>query len=333
LSTIRRSEVASETPLAALLRPLTPNDAFFVRHHARQVPRIGAGEYRLEVEGARGARVLGLDDVRALPRVARTMTLACAGNGRSGFDPVPGGVRWGIGAISTAQWDGVRLRDLLASAGIPDDARHVVFDAYDRASENGKPPYRRSIPLARALDDGTILADTMNGEPLPAEHGGPLRVLVGGWTANHSVKWLRRITFAARPDEGWWMTGDYRYPDASGVLQVIETAAPVAIVASPQAGPVRSGEVELQGVAYGTPSPSGVRVEIDGAHAGDAVVRYDDGPYAWGRWSKRVSVGSGAHRIAVRPVDAAGSPGPSRGTWNEKGYLYDGPHTIEVVAS
>ena len=333
MSTIRRSEVASETPLDALLQRVTPNDAFFVRHHARDVPRIAADAYRLEIDGAHGVRILRLDDIRALPRVSRTITLACAGNGRSGFDPLPGGVPWGIGAISTARWAGASLRDVLQLGGIPESARHVVFDAYDGASDDGKPPYRRSVPLARALDDGTIVADTMNGEPLPPEHGGPLRVLAGGWTANHSVKWLRRITFAERPDEGWWMTGDYRYPDANGVLQVIETPAPIAIVASPQAGPAGTGEIELQGVAYGTPSPSGVRVEIDGAHAGDAVVCYDDGPYAWGRWSHRVTLGSGAHRIAVRPVDAAGNPGPLRGTWNEKGYLYDGPHTIEVVAS
>jgi DMSO/TMAO reductase YedYZ molybdopterin-dependent catalytic subunit len=330
---LKRSEVAFETPLRALLEPLTPNDAFFVRNHAREVPRIAPDAYRLELDGANGVRVLRLDDVRALPRVARTITLACAGNGRSGFDPPSGGVPWGTGAVSTARWEGALLRDLLELAGIPDGARHVVFDAFDGPSEDGKPPYRRSLPLERALGDGTVVADTMNGEPIPPEHGGPLRLLLGGWTANHSVKWLRRIAFAAQPDDGWWMTGDYRYPNANGGTDVIEAALPVAIVASPEAGAVAAGEIELRGVAYGGPAPHAVRVEIDGAHAGDAAVRYDDGPYAWGRWSLRVTLSAGPHRIAARPVDAHGNAGPARATWNEKGYLYDGPHAVEVVAS
>jgi sulfite oxidase len=328
-STLPRSEVASETPLDALLEPLTPNEAFFVRSHAREIPRIGASAYRLMLEGARGERALSLDDVRALPRVSATVTLACAGNGRIGFDPMPSGVPWGLGAISTARWDGTPLREVLELAGIPDGARHVVFDGYDGAAEGGKPPYRRSLPLARALHGATIVADTMNGEPIPAEHGGPVRLIVGGWTANHSMKWLRRIAFAEHADDGWWMR-DYRAPGPDGVLRMIEATAPVAIVASPESGATCARELLLQGVAYGEPVPARVRVEVNGAHAGDAPVRYDDGPYAWGRWSLRLSLEPGSRRIVVRPVGADGVAGPPRATWNAGGYRYDGPHAIDV---
>ena len=217
-STVRRSDVAFETPLADLLLPLTPAASFFVRDHAPDVPAIGTG-YGLEVAGPAGTRTVPLDALRDLPRVSEVVTLACAGNGRTAFAPVPAGIAWGFGAISTARWDGVRLRDLLAVAGGAfGDATHVVFDGHDRAPDASKPPYRRSLPLERALLDATIVADTMNGEPLLPEHGGPLRLVVAGWTANHSMKWLRRITLAGAPDDSYWSVNDYRVPARDGTL-------------------------------------------------------------------------------------------------------------------
>jgi DMSO/TMAO reductase YedYZ molybdopterin-dependent catalytic subunit len=339
MRTVRRSEVAFETPLEHLLEPLTPNDAFFVRNHARAVPRIDAAAYRLSVAGARGSRDVTLAGLRALPRVAATITLACSGNGRTAFDPRPSGVPWSFGAIGTARWEGVRLRDVLALAGIGDEDAHVVLDAYDDAPPDGRPPFRRSIPLARALHDATIVADTMNGEPLAPEHGGPARLLVAGWTANHAVKWLRRIALSPRPDEGWWMTEDYRVPGPSGAMEIIEAAAPVAILASPRTGATLAPDVLLQGIAYGEPPPQHVRIDIQPAHAAPidrtdahhADVRYDDGPYAWGRWSLRLTLTPGPHRLVIRPLDADGNPGPERGTPNPKGYLYNGPHTVQIT--
>lgn len=327
---VRRSDVAFETPLSELLHRLTPSSSFFVRNHAHAVPRIAPSEYRLEVAGPSGSRVLGLDDLRALPRVREIVTLACAGNARTAFEPVPGGVAWGFGAVSTAQWDGVRLRDLLALAGPAARAEHVVLDGYDAAPDAGKPPYRRSLPLSRALLDGTLVADTMNGEPLPPEHGGPVRLVVSGWTANHSMKWLRRIALAEQPDRSHWMTDDYRVPGPTGALEVLEATAPVAVIAAPEDGAACGGEVLLQGIVYGEPAARLVRVEVDGAHAGDAPVGYGDGPYAWGRWSLALAPAPGPHRIVARPADANGSPGPARANWNARGYRYDGPHAIEV---
>lgn len=327
----QRSTLAWETPLDVLLERRTPNASFFVRDHARVVPRIPATEYRLAVAGAGGEQMLTLDDLRAMPRVSRVVTLACSGNGRSGFEPRPPGVPWGFGAVSTAEWEGVLLRDVLARAGIGERDAHVVFDGCDAAPDAEKPPFRRSLPLTRALGDGTILADTMNGEPLPAEHGGPVRVLVGGWSANHSVKWLRRVALSERPDEGHWMTNDYRVPDrVSGEMRMIEAAAPLAIIASPESGARCARELTAEGIAYGEPPPARVRVEVDGAHAGDAAVRYEDGPYAWGRWTIALALRPGPHRIAVRPVGRDGTVAPEQPTWNSGGYCYDGPHAVAL---
>jgi sulfite oxidase len=332
LTTVRRSDVAFETPLSELRHPLTPSGSFFVRNHALAIPALSASDYRLRIDGAHGTRRLTLDDLRGLRRVSEVVTLACAGNARTAFEPVPVGIPWGFGAISTARWDGVRLRDLLELAGLGEGAAHVAFDGYDDAPDADRPPYRRSIPLSRALVDGTIVADTMNGEPLAAIHGGPVRLIVGGWTANHSMKWLRRIALAAWPDESHWMINDYRVPGPGGTFEVLESAAPVAVLASPEAGTTCPLDAVLAGIAYGSPAPQRVRIEIDGELAGEAPVRYDDGPYAWGRWTFAARLAAGPNRVVVRPVDAHGAAGPEGATWNAKGYRYDGPHVIDVEA-
>jgi sulfite oxidase len=339
-----RPDLAKETPLAALLQRLTPNDVFFVRSHGSVTPHADRAAYRLEIAAPRSACALTLGDLRALPRASEIVTLACSGNGRRAFDPLPAGLRWGFGAIATARWDGVRLRDVLAQLGpLPRGARDVVFDALDPAPDAQRPPYRRSMPIARALADATIVADTMNGEPIPDEHGGPVRLVAGGWTGNHAVKWLRRVTLAGEPDRGHWMENDYRLPGPSGASEMIEAAAPIAIIASPSDGarvPARliaspsdgarvAARARIEGVAYGTPAPQRVRVEIDGAHVGDAPVRYEDGPYAWGRWSFDAPLGPGPHRIAVRPANGDGTPYEPT-PWNAGGYLYSGPHEIAV---
>jgi len=328
-----RPDVARETPLADLLASLTPNDRFFVRSHAHETPRIDRTAYVLEVanDGDGAVRSFSLADLRALPRASAVVTLACSGNGRSGFDPAPGGLPWGFGAIATARWDGVRLRDVVAACGpISPDVLHVAFDAFDAAPDERRPPFRRSLPRARALDDGTLVVDTMNGEPIPAEHGGPVRLIVGGWTGNHAVKWLRRVTLAREPDHGHWMVNDYRIPGVDGTMRMIESSAPIAIVASPAAGAHIASPFEIEGVAYGEPAPARVRVEVDGAPAGDVPVRYADGPYAWGRWSLRLALSSGPHRIEASAVDAAGAM-YEHTPWNAGGYLFNGAHAITVA--
>ena len=128
------------------------------------------------------------------------------------------------------------------------------------------------------------------------------------------------------------MTNDYRVPDrASGEMRMIEAAAPLAVIASPESGATCEGEIDLQGIAYGEPAPARVRVEVDGAHAGDAPVRYEQGPYAWGRWTLPLALPPGPHRVAVRPVGRDGTVAPEQPTWNSGGYCYDGPHTVEIA--
>jgi DMSO/TMAO reductase YedYZ molybdopterin-dependent catalytic subunit len=330
---IPRSDVGWETPLRVLLDDITPNHSFFVRHHALAVPAIARDEYRLTIAGSGDEVKLDLKAIAELPRCRETITLECAGNGRSAFDPRPRGLPWDFGAISTAVWEGVRLSDVLGLVAIPPNASHAVFDAYDGRVEPDLPPYKRSLPLARALEDGVLIADTMNGEPLPVEHGGPLRLLVGGWTANHSVKWLRTIAFADREDGGFWMAEEYRVPGADDTTRVIETPAPIAIIAAPLDGSRCDGKCEVRGIAYGSPCPEQVRVDVAGSVTKDVPTSLRLGRFAWASWSTTLELPPGPHRLSARAIGADGEAAPSRAAHNERGYCYFGPHSIRINVS
>jgi sulfite oxidase len=330
---VPRSPVAWETPLFELLRGITSNRSFFVRHHALEVPQISRDEYRFTLVGAQVSVDVGLEQLQRLPRIGATITLECAGNGRRAFDPAPPGVPWGFGAISTARWDGVLLCDVLALVTRPADATHVVFDGFDGPVSPTVPAYRRSLPLPQALSDATIVVDRMNGEPLPVEHGGPARLLVGGWTANHSVKWLRRVAFAAAPDDGYWMASEYRVPGRDGTLEVIERPSPKAIIAMPADEAECGSAIEVRGIAFGSPNPRAVLVEIDDGNGVKVATKEELGEFAWAVWSVRVEVPPGRRSISVRPIDSEGRIAPKNATWDEHGYCYHGPHTVNVLVS
>jgi DMSO/TMAO reductase YedYZ molybdopterin-dependent catalytic subunit len=330
---IPRSPVSWETPLSELLQGITSNRSFFVRHHAVEVPQLSPDEYRFTLVGAQGKVDVGLEQLQRLPRTGATFTLECAGNGRCAFDPVPHGVPWGFGAISTARWDGAMLRDVLDLVTRPADATHVVFDGFDGPVSATVPAYRRSLPLSRALSDATIVVDRMNGEPLPVEHGGPARLLVGGWTANHSVKWLRRIGFAAAPDDGYWMASEYRVPGEDGALEVIERPSPKAIIATPADETECGSAIEVRGIAFGSPNPPAVLVAIDDGSEVKVATREELGEFAWAVWSVRVEVPPGRHSISVRAIDSEGRAAPKKAAWDERGYCYHGPHTVHVLVS
>jgi len=134
---------------------------------------------------------LSLGDLAALPLRTLVATLECAGNGRTLFVPAIDGERWDLGAVSTARWAGVSLRDVLDRAGVKSGAVEVVFRGADSGSVAGVPApirFERSLPLEVARSADVLLVHTMNGAPLPPAHGFPLRLVVPGWYAVSAVK-------------------------------------------------------------------------------------------------------------------------------------------------
>ncbi len=204
----------AETPLELLTDYLTPNELFFVRSH--WIPRMPELKtWALVVDGdVRTPLRLTLADLKKMPRAEATCVLQCAGNGRVLQSPIVPGVQWRYGAVGNARWAGVHLRDVLARAGVGENAKHLhTFGSDDPPGK--VPPFHRSFELEKAMDD-CILAYEMNGRPLPASHGAPLRLVVPGWAGDHWMKWLVRLTLAAAPQTGFYMDTAYRWPIQPG---------------------------------------------------------------------------------------------------------------------
>jgi DMSO/TMAO reductase YedYZ molybdopterin-dependent catalytic subunit len=192
-----------ETPLNAFRTGITPNAEFFVRYHLSAIPEMEdlQRDWKLRVDGdAAGNPVeFTLDELKRLPPAEVVATCQCSGCRRGLFEPHVPGVQWGIGAMGNARWQGVRLRDVLARAGVKPEAVELAMDGADGPPIAETPDYEKSIPIDRALHEDTLLAWAMNGEPLPHYNGFPVRVVVPGWTATYWLKHVTRLSVISRP--------------------------------------------------------------------------------------------------------------------------------------
>lgn len=316
-----------ETRLAAVAGPLTPVDRFFIRSHS-PTPDIDADDWRLRVDGGGVRRPLRLsyDELAEMPRVTVTATLECAGNGRRFFKETYGteaeGVQWRLGAIGTAVWTGVRLRDVLDRAGLTDGARDVLPEGLD--DHRG----RRPMPLGKALADDTLLALTMNGETLPADHGFPARVVVPGWIGTASIKWLGRIEVSTQPLHVPWNTEEYvlagpEYPARPPAAGVPITEMPVtSMLALDWPATLPAGRCTLRGLAYaGEQQVARVEVRVDDGPWRPAELQ-PAGPGAAAGFHLDWDAEPGEHQIRTRATDGRGRQQPDAVPWNDKGCCY-----------
>jgi sulfite oxidase len=333
----------AETPRSHLADPVTRNDAFYVRGHGT-VPEIDPAAWRLRIHGLVARELeLSLETLReALPRREVTATLQCAGNRRAGLIAVrdiPGEAPWGPGATGTARWTGVSLSDVLALAGPLDSARHVGFEGEDTSREAVPPQlYGGSVPIEKARRPEVLLAWGMNGEPLSAVHGAPVRVVVPGFIGARSVKWLHRIELQSQPWSGFFQHVVYRLvpPDVEpgpGIGMPLGLVALNSDVISPvDDETVAAGPLTIRGYAFagGERSVARVDVSIDGATSWRQCELLEDlGQWAWRQWQITVDVAPGSHELRVRAWDssAAAQPSDEAGLWNPKGYVNNStPH-------
>ncbi|MEO8190126.1 MAG: sulfite oxidase [Acidobacteriota bacterium] len=330
----------AETPLDALTTYLTPNDLFFVRHH--WTPQYsGHKGWTLTIDGEveRPLR-LTAQDLRGLPRTSVTCVLQCAGNGRGLFQPTIPGVQWKYGAVGNARWGGVRLRDLLDRAGLKATGKHLHTFGSDKPPVR-VPPFHRSVEMDKVLADA-IIADEMNGEPLPAPHGGPARLVVPGWAGDHWMKWLERLSVQPEPQKGFYMETAYRYPKEPGAPGVVVPASemrPVTelfVKSNVTEAPARArvgAPVLVRGFAF-SGAPDIARVEVtedDGQtwHAAELDPQHD--PWAWRLWSYSWNpTAAGQRTLRVRATDSRGAVQPKEAPWNPSGYLHNGWHSASV---
>jgi sulfane dehydrogenase subunit SoxC len=330
-------------PLEALRRPITPIGMHYVLIHF-DVPEIDPATFALTVDGlVREPATLTLDDLRARPAVTMPVMMECAGSGRAHLTPRPVSAPWHDEAIGCAEWTGTPLRGVLEGAGLLDDAVELLFTAHDRGVDQGvEQDYQRSLPVDEAMQEDVLLAYAMNGQPLPASHGFPLRLIVPDWYGMASVKWLRSITAIAQPFEGVQQTLLYRYrssEDDPGTP--VTRKRPRALMAPPgipefltRARHVPAGPTVVEGRAWSGADPVR-RVEFSadgGASWDDARVQERNGRHGWSAWSYEWHPsGPGDYELCVRATDAAGNVQPldCAEAWNQGGY---GVNAVQRVA-
>lgn len=340
----------AEPPLPKLVEDwITPNDRFYIRSHA-PVPEIDTAAYRLTVEGLVQRKLsLSLNQLNDLADADAIATLTCAGNRRSEHSRIKqvSGVPWNEGAIGNARWGGVRLSTLLKQAGLRDGARHVWFEGLDEIEKGDSTiPFGGSIPVEKALLDteampGAIVATTMNGVALPADHGFPVRTVVPGYIGARSVKWLGRIVVSENPSPNHYLQDAYKLIARTDDLLLAE-AAPIyayatnSAICRPTAGAaVSPGTITVAGyaLAHGAPGVSIARVEVsaDGGRTWKAAqLAGQPKPYCWQLWRAEVAIDDATHQLAVRAIDTAGGRQPSRVNWNVKGYLFNAWHHVPL---
>ncbi|MER6279428.1 MULTISPECIES: molybdopterin-dependent oxidoreductase [Streptomyces] len=336
-------------PLEAMRYDVTPPGLHYVLTHY-DIPYVPqAGAWRLTVDG-RVSRPLDLSlaDLLSFPQVTTRVTLECAGNGRALLTPRPVSQPWLVEAVGTADWTGVPLRLLLEEAGAAPDAVDVVFTGADHGVERGvEQDYRRALPLAVATggDPEVLVATTMNGAPLPPQHGRPLRLIVPGWYGMAHVKWLRSVTVSDTSFDGFQQTVAYRLRqtvDDPG--EPVTRIAPRALLVPPgfpdfmsRARMVRPGPVTLEGRAWSGQAPvTGVQVSTDGGVSWEPADLEPATPrnrWAWRSWRAAWLATPGDRDLAARAVDADGRVQPLGQRWNRGGFANNAVRWVRVVCA
>ncbi len=319
----------AETPLDEQAGVITPNAIHYVRDHFA-VPRWT----ELTVDGAvdRPLR-LSIDDLGAMPTRALVVTLECAGNGRAFLDPPVAGEQWGLGAVGTAEWTGVPLRHVLESAHVQRSAVEIVFGGADHGTvARAGVRYERSLPLERALHDDVLLAMAMNGEPLPADHGAPLRLVVPGSYGMASVKWLARVAATEQPFRGLFQADRYVIDG-----EPLPAVAPRALITHPREGSVIAGRTAVRGYCWSGRSPiARVEVSADGGRTWrTADIEPARSPYSWRRWTcSWEPSAAGDATLVARAWTADGEAQPLEPRRTALGYMNNAarPRAVRVSA-
>lgn len=324
LQVIRQEPYNAETPEPCLRHEVTPAATAYVRTNFG-VPQL-SDQHTIDIGGAVDhPNTLSISALRAMPQHTVAATMECAGNDRLTMSPLPVGEPWQHGALSTFSWTGVRLADLLATAGVADDAVEVLVTAADagpRDDADGEVRFARSLPIADALRPETLIALQMNGAPLTPDHGAPARLAVPGWYGMASVKWVTRIDVLRTPCTGYFQTKRYVYDEVGGVAPV-DRLRVKSIITSPADGASCGKQLRVEGWAWsGFGAITTVEVAVDGGtpwHT--ATLGAPASPTAWTPWHIDLTMPRvGRIVLRSRATDVTGATQPDVIVWNRLGY-------------
>ena len=331
-------------PLEALRHAITPVGLHYLLIHF-DIPHVDPEAWRLQVGGlVEQPLTLTLDELKARPSRTIAVTLECAGNGRALLSPRPLSQPWLQEAVGTAEWTGTPLAPILDEAGLAESAHEVVFTGLDRGIQGDvEHDYERSLPVEDALRDEVLLAYAVNGQPLPPQHGFPLRLVVPGWYGMTHVKWLRSITVVDEPFRGWQQEVAYHLRESEDDAgRPVTRILPRSLMVPPgipdflsRSRFLAAGPCVLEGRAWsGHAAVERVEVSSDGGGSwGEAALGEPLSEFAWRGWTYRWDARPGEHELCCRATDAAGNAQPANAEWNFDGFCNNAVQRVQVSVS
>lgn len=312
---------------------ITPSSQLYVRNNLPAPAATIVADrdaWQLEVRGVRQPKTLALHELKALGLETVTMVLQCSGNGRGFFPSKPSGTAWTVGAAGCVTWSGVPVRDVVqALGGIVDGLPYMTGTGGEVLPAGVDPKsviVERSVPVSAMWD--ALLAWEMNGEPIPLAHGGPLRLIVPGYTGVNNIKYIKQLAFTLKESDAHIMSHGYRITPPGGKGDPSQPSVQEMTVKSWINGPLpedgdRPGTVQIHGVAFGgMHGVRGVEVSIDGGKTWRAarLVGPNMGKYAWRQFVLAATLQKGTHVLASRATDDQGNVQPETRGENQSGY-------------
>jgi len=357
-----------ETPLTELRKYAhTPKEILFNRLHyphegqaawyatTAAPPESIVKNWTLRVDGlVRRPRTVTIADLQKMKQEARVSVLQCAGNGRSYYAAKQkvGGGQWKNGGMGNVVWEGVPLRPFLDELKMEPaaSAKWLTAEGWDQPATPEGSDFAKSYHLADTALDNAILALKLNGEPIPASHGGPVRLIIPGYYGNMNVKMLTVLLFAAEQSPSVYQSIGYRIPNMpvepgqfgandythdNSQPTYAHTIKSVIFSPLPDDNP-KSGMTEITGVAFndGEAKIDSVEVSADGGKTWQqADIKAPESPWAWYHWSTKAKLGAGKQVLMSRATDALGRTQPLDGLtrWNPRGYEWNGVERLEVT--
>jgi sulfite oxidase len=354
-----------ETPLTLLRQhKITPKDILYCRFHfphegdaswydTTKAPNFP--DWTITIDGlVARPRTVKLSDLAGMEQVKRVSVLQCAGNGRAFYaakQKVAGG-QWHNGGMGNVEWEGVPLRafldgqKLLPSAG----AKWLTAHGWDHPATPEGSSFAKSFMLDDHALDNAILALKMNGEAIPAAHGGPVRLVIPGYYGNMNVKQVNTLLFEAEQSPSVYQSLGYRMPLvpvepgkfgandytlANSVPTYAHKIKSVIFSPLPEDKP-GAGGVEISGVAFNDGEGPITRVEVSsdgGATWVDAEIEPAESPWAWYHWKAKGKLKSGENTLISRATDSLGRTQPLDGLvwWNPRGYEWNGADHVKIT--
>jgi DMSO/TMAO reductase YedYZ molybdopterin-dependent catalytic subunit len=253
--------------------------------------------------------------------------------------------------MANVKFKGVPLTAVLdkLKANVSPAAKFVTAEGKDSPIKAGAADFEHSIPLDVALDR-TMLALQLNGEPLPAVHGGPVRLVTPGYYGTMNVKWLSRLRLESQETANHHQIKRYRTPlkpikPGDKFDSTLDNSEPnwdmriKSVIFTPlENEKLPAGRIKIDGVAWndGAAPITAVEVSTDaGAKWHRATLKAPDSPYAWYAWKIELNLPAGQHTISSRAIDALGRTQPIDGAihWNPAGYAWNGVQHIHIKAT